>query len=132
MGLINVNPDAELRPDFETVKPGTYTMRIRDVEDRNPEKNDLHITLEFVDPPMNLLNLSGQPCKAVGIIHDYIMLDPDKQWKLRQLTEATGLPWTDYDPIAELPGKELQVVIKLEPYEGEQRNKVSRYVIPKE
>lgn len=129
MALINANPQAELKPEFETVAAGKYAMRIKTVEDRNPEKNDLKLTLEFVDPPMNLVNLAGQPCKAVGNLFDYVMLDADKQWKLRQLTEAVGLPWTSYDPVVTLPGKEVQVQVKLEAYEGEQKNKVARYII---
>jgi hypothetical protein len=129
MALINANPNAELKPEFETVQAGAYTMRVKSVEDRNPEKNDLKLTLEFVDPPMNLTNLAGQPCKAVGNLFDYVMLAADKQWKLRQLTEAAGLPWANYDPTVELIGKELQVQVKLEAYEGEQRNKVARYIV---
>lgn len=129
MALINANPDAELKPEFEAVQAGKYRMRIKTVEDRNPEKNDLKMTLEFVDPAMNLTNLAGQPCKAVGNLFDYVMLAEDKQWKLRQLTESAGLPWGSYDPVVDLPGKELEVQIKLEAYEGEQKNKVARYIV---
>jgi hypothetical protein len=41
------------------------------------------------------------------------------------------MPWADYDPCVELIGKELDVVVKVEPYEGEDRNKVARYVVQK-
>lgn len=129
MGMVNVNPEAELRPEFETVKAGTYAMRIKAVKDRNPEKNDLEVQLEHVDVPANLTNLRGEPCKAVGGVFDYIPLAHDKQWKLRQVTQAAGLPWQSYDPVTELLGRELQVVIKLDLFEGEQRNKVARYVV---
>ena len=131
MALINVNMDAELKPQFETVQAGSYNMRIKEAEDYTSQKGTemIKLTLEFVEPPMNLTNLEGQPCKAVGNIFDYIMLDADKQWKLRQLTEAVGLPWGNYDPIAELPQKEVKVQLKLEAYEGNQTNKVGRYII---
>jgi hypothetical protein len=66
-----------------------------------------------------------------GGIFDYIPLADDKQWKLRTITEAAGLPWGDYDPEVDLPGREITVVVKVEQYEGEWKNKVGRYVIPK-
>ena len=132
MALIKANPEAEISTGFEEVRPGTYRMRIDTVEDRNPQKNDLKIRLVHTTPATELCGLTGEPLKGQpSSLFDYIMLASDKQWKLRTLTEAAGLPWTDYDPIADLPGKEVDVVIKLEPYEGEQRNKVARYVVPK-
>lgn len=132
MALLKVNKDAEVKAGFETVKAGTYRMRIKEVTDRNPEKNDLRIVLEHTAPASELCGLSGEPLKGqAGSLFDYIMLDNDKQWKLRMLTEACGLPWGDFDPVEDLVGRELDVVVKTELYEGEQRNKVARYVQPK-
>jgi len=132
MALINVNPEAEVKTGFETVKAGTYPMRIKEIKDRNPEKNDLEVQWEHVTPVGELTGISGEPLKGQPSgVYDYIMLSPDKQWKLRMLTEAASLPWTDYDPVVDLQGVEVEVVLKLEAYEGEQRNKVARYVIPK-
>lgn len=131
MGMINVNPAAEVKTGFAPVKPGTYLVRIKEVTDRNPEKNDLRLVLEFVAPSSELYGVDNEPLKGnAGSLFDYVMLDNEKQWKFRQLTEACGLPWAAYDPIVELPGRELSVVVKTEQYEGETRNKVTRYVIP--
>ena len=133
MGRINVNPEAEVSTGFEAVKAGTYRMRIKEVIDRNPEKNDLRIVLEHTTPAVELYGISGEPLKGQpSSVFDYIMLDPAKQWKLRALTEAVGLPWEDYDPIVELTGREVDVILKLEEYNGEQNNKVNRYIVPKE
>ena len=130
MGVINVNPEAEVKTGFAPVKPGTYQVRIKEVTDRNPEKNDLKLVLEFVQPASELLGIDNVPLKgSAGSLFDYIMLDNDKQWKLRQLTEACGLPWSAYDPLVELPGRELFVIVKNELYEGEVKNKVNRYVV---
>lgn len=130
MAIINVNPAAEVKTGFAPVKPGTYLMRIKEVTDRNPEKNDLKLVLEFVSPASELLGVDNEPLKGnAGSLFDYIMLADDKQWKLRQLTEACGLPWQAYDPLVELPGRELKVVVKTEVYEDETRNKVSRYYV---
>jgi hypothetical protein len=56
------------------------------------------------------------------------MLDNEKQWKLRQIVEACGMPWANLDE-QDLVGKELFAIVKTEPYEGEIKNKVSRYVV---
>lgn len=130
MAIINVNPEAEVKTGFAPVKPGTYAVRIKSVEDRNPEKNDLKIVLEFTQPVSELYGIDNEPLKGnAGSLFDYIMLDNEKQWKLRQLTEACGLPWAAYDPLVELPGRELYVIVKTEAYEGEIKNKISRYVV---
>lgn len=135
MALLNVNPEAEVSAGFEAVQPGPYRVRIKadGVVDRNTTesgKNDLEVTFEHVLTPAELVNTAGQPLKGQpGMLRDYIMLAADKQWKLRGLTEACGLPWEDYDPIADLPGREVDVIIKNEPYEGEMRNKIARYVV---
>lgn len=132
--MFKVNPDAEVKSGFPTFKPGTYTMRIKAVVDRSPEKNDFKVTLEFADVSQ-LITLDGQQfngsVEGAGNLFDYVMQDPEKQWKLRQLTEAAGLPWSDFDPTVDLIGREVQVVVKTEAYEGEQKNKVARYVLPK-
>lgn len=130
--MISVNPDAEIKTGFQPVKPGTYPMRIKEVTDRNPEKNDLKVVLEFVQPASELYGIDNEPLKGnAGSLFDYVGLSMDKQWKLRMITEAAGLPWVNYDAVVELPGKELNVVVKTELYEGEQRNKVARYVVAK-
>lgn len=131
MAMLNVNPEAEVKTGFSTVKPGTYVIRIKEITDRNPEKNDLKVVFEFVQPAAELVGLDNLPLKGnAGSLFDYVMLDSDKQWKLRQLTEACGLPWQAFDPLLEFPGKEVSAVVKTEAYEGEIRNKISRYVVP--
>ena len=128
MALIKANPAAEVSVAFDVVKPGTYPCRIVEVTDRNPEKNDLKVTLEYIEPS-TLVNVAGEPAKNAGKLFDYVQLAEDKQWKLRTLTEACGLPWADFDPVVDLVGREVKVTIKLDTYEGTQSNKVARYVI---
>jgi len=131
MAIISVNPSAEVKTGFAPVKPGTYQVRIKSVEDRNPEKNDIKIVYEFVQPASELIGIDNEPLKGnAGSLFDYIMLDNEKQWKLRQLTEACGLPWAAYDPLVELPGREVYVVVKIEEYNSEMKNKITRYVVP--
>lgn len=132
MALIKTNPEAEVSLGFSAVKAGTYRMRIVEVRDRNPEKNDLEIKLAFVQPASELLGVDNMPLKGqAGNLFDYIMLAADKQWKFRAITEAAGLLWNDYDPVVDLPQCEVDAVVKVELYEGEQRNKIARYIVPK-
>lgn len=136
MGVVRVNPTAEAGTEFPVMKPGTYRMRIKAVEDRNNSetpKNDLKVTLEYVDGSQ-LIQLNGTPfngkLEAAGSLFDYIGLADDKQWKLRQIAEAAGLGWTDQDFAETLLGCELDVKVKIEEYQGEQKNKVGRYMKP--
>lgn len=131
--LIHANPAAEASKEFEAVKPGTYVLRIKEVKDRNSEgKNDLEVSMEHTTPNAELIGLNNEPIKGIPQgLFDYVMLADDKQWKLRQITEAAGLAWTDYDPVVDLQGKEVTVVLKNEMYEGQMKNKVVRYVLPK-
>jgi len=130
--LIKVNVNAEVSAGFEAVKTGNYRMRVKQVTDRNPEKNDLEVVLEHTLTPTELAGTAGQPLKGQPSgVYDYITLADDKQWKLRAITEAAGLPWGDYDPVIDLPGREVEVTLKTKPYEGELRNKVGRYIVPK-
>jgi hypothetical protein len=130
VSIININPEAEVKTGFAPVKPGTYQIRVKEVTNRNPEKNDLKVVFEFVQPSTELLGIDNNPLKGnAGSLFDYVMLEPDKQWKLRQLIEACGMPWADFDEM-ELQGKELYAIIKTEPYEGEIKNKINRYVVP--
>jgi len=131
MTLIKANPEAEVSQSFEAVKPGPYRMRIRAVKNRNPEKNDLEIELEHTIPVTELCGVGGDAIKGQPQrVFDYIMLAADKQWKLRALVESTGLPWGDVDD-SEFQGKEVDVTLKIEEYNGEQRNKAGRYIVKK-
>jgi hypothetical protein len=130
MGLINVNPDAEVKSAFDVVQAGTYRVRIKEVEDRNPKNNDLKVTFNFVDAPAMVTNVQNEPCKNLGQLFDYVMLASDKQWKLRSLVEACGMVWQNLDE-QDLVGRELDVTVKVEDYQGDKVNKVGRYIAPK-
>lgn len=141
MAVLNVNPKAESKSEFPVFAPGTYRMRIKDVKDRSetPDegkepKPDYKLTLEYVDPSQ-LVTIDGKPftgsLDGAGNLFDYVMQDPEKQWKLRQLADAAGLSWENQDFTQTLLGRELDVKVKTEIYEGEQKNKVGRYIIPK-
>lgn len=133
MALLKTNPAAEVSAGFPTFKAGVYRMRVVKVEDRNPAKNDLKVTMAYADPSQ-LVTIDDKAytgtLDGAGSLFDYVQLAFDKQWKLRTLVEAAGLTWGDMDD-QDLVGKEVDVKVILEEYQGEQKNKVGRYVIPK-
>ena len=124
---IVVNPDAEVSA-FAPVRPGTYRMRISEVEDRRPEKEDLHIILVHTMPANELTGIDGEPLKGqASSVHDYLQLAPDKQWKLRSVVEAAGMEWGDFMP-SDLKDKEVELAVTTETYNDQLRNRAGRYV----
>lgn len=124
---VTVNPDVQ-NTSFESVKAGTYLVTIKEIKDRNPAKNDLEIRYEHVAQASELPGLDGEPIKGQPSgLYDYVMLAPDKQWKLRQLVEAAGLMWNDFDT-DDLVGTEVMVQIIEDNYQGSIKNKIKRYV----
>lgn len=137
MQRLTANPNAEASSGFDVVRPSVYRMRIKEVlyEDSNgkpfvSEKRNTcwRVRFEYVDK-LGLINLQGQAAKNPGTLTDngLVVDPPEGQGKIRGLVEACGRPWQDYDPW-ELHGWELDVKVGTEPWEGEQRNKIQRYM----
>jgi hypothetical protein len=63
-------------------------------------------------------------------VYSYVGLDSSSDWKLRQLTDALGLPPKgDIDPDKQLE-KKLRVKINPDTYEGEYRARIGRFMKP--
>ena len=136
MPVINVNPNAEVS-NFSPIEPGTYTMRIRDIEVRTEKAdgtaaNDCKVTLEHVEPYASLTGTDGNQLKGPAqIVSCYPSLDPEKQGMLRSIVEATGQAWEQFcaNPDTDtLKGLELQAQLKVETYEGNVNNKFGRAI----
>lgn len=127
--VITVNPNAEVS-NFQAVQPGVYPLRIADVEDRRPEKTDLHITIEHVRPDADLIGRDGNPLTGkASRMHTYPSLLLDKQGMLRAVVEAVGLEWSDFDT-DDLKGREFMANVTEEEYKGNWNNKIGRFVQP--
>jgi len=133
MGMFSANPQAEVSAGFEAVKPGTYHMRYKTVVDRADKgKTDYECLLEHTLPKEELVSVEGMPLRGLSQnVYSYLSYASDKQGMLKAATLAAGLPWADYDPAIDLVGKEIDVVLKVEVYQGENKNKVARFVVPK-
>lgn len=129
----NPNPEAEANAAFDVVAPGTYKMRVAEITDFQSAKGNscLKIRLEYVDPS-SLLKIDGNPANNPGNVFDNgLIYEPaDKQGRLRNFVEACGESWGDISDTDVLVGKEVDVKIKLDEYQGEQSNKVARYLAP--
>lgn len=132
MPRVTVNPNAEVS-QFNPVKAGTYRLKITGSEQKQSQAGNDYIewTLKFVDPADSLTGVDGQPLKGQpSNIRLRTMLSPELQWKLRGLVEAALGSWRDFDE-DELYGKEVEVSIKEEPFEGVIRNTAGRVIIPR-
>ncbi len=131
------NPNAEASASFDVVKPGIYKMRIEGSENfpaisefTSKEGNPcLKARFVFADRG-SLSKLDGSPANNPGAVIDAgLSLLPEKQGKLRSLVEACGLSWGSFSGNTdELLGKELDVKIKTDTYEGEIKNSIARYM----
>ena len=109
-------------------------MRITGSEQKTSQASNDYIewTLKFVEPADSLTGVDGQPLKGQpSNIRLRTMLSPELQWKLRGLVEAALGEWRDFDE-SELYGKEVEVRINEEDYEGQIRNNAGRVIIPKQ
>ena len=125
------NPNVESTGSFDVVKPGTYTMTVKDISQFRSSKGNecLKVRLAFADPTA-CVKIDGTPCQSPGNIFDNgLVLEPaEKQGKLKSFAEACGETWVEFNDTDTLLGKELQVNIGVKEYEGVQKNTVKRYL----
>jgi len=127
MGMIVVDPNVEPQQGgFAPVKAGIYPMRIATHEERVSKAGDPYISWRFehVTPADQLLGLSGEKLQgnSAGVFYA-TRSDAAKQGMLRHLVTLVLGEWRNFDP-EELYSKELSVSLKVETYEGNQRNAV--------
>jgi len=130
MPQFNPNPEAEANAAFDVIQPGTYKMRVEEISEFVSSKgnNCLKVRLAYVDPS-SAVKLDGTPASNPGNIFDNgLTTDSDKQGRLRNFVEACGKAWGDVSDTDELIGSEVDVKIKIDEYNGEQSNKVARYL----
>ena len=127
---LNANPTVEANAAFDLVKPGEYTMRVEEITDFVSSKGNTcwKARLSYSNPG-ECTKLDGTPANNPGQLFDngLVIAPPEKQGKTRSFVEALGLTWGDLDS-EELLGLECKVKVKLEEYQGEQKNAVGRYL----
>lgn len=123
---ITVNPDAQASAEFGYAAPGEYTLRIKKVEQLQKQGSEwayLKWTFEFADPNVKAV----EEGKSVGNIFENTSLKPDAQFRLRDLCEALGLTWGDFDT-DQTVGQEVTVRLGTEMYQNKLSNKVESFV----
>ena len=133
MPRISVNPEAEVS-QFNPVKAGVYKMRVTGSEQKKSQAGNDYIEwqMKFVSSADELKGIDNQPLKGQpSNVRLRTMLSPELQWKLRALVESALGEWRDFDE-DELYGKEVEVKIEEEEYEGTIRNTAGRVLVPKQ
>lgn len=93
------------KKSFEPVPPGTYTLEIKEVEEKQGTKAAyLNIKFEIVDDE----DYAGRK------VFEMVSLSPDALWKLKELTEALGLDITDEFDTEDLLGETCEAVLTIE------------------
>lgn len=131
MAIFTPNPNAEASGNFDVVKPGVYTMRVKALTPFEAASGSscLKAEFEYVDPSA-CTKLDGTPASNPGHVFDngLVTAPADKQGKLRGFVEACGKSWGEVTDTDELVGLELKVNVGVEEYQGVQGNVVKRYV----
>lgn len=132
MARLTANPSAEASLAFDVVKPGTYRMRIKSIEETDskstPGNKLWKVGLEYTDPT-GATKEDGTSAKNPGTILDssLVVYPPEKQGKVRGFVECFGKKWGDLDS-EDLIGLEGDVAVFIDLYQGEKSNKVKRYL----
>lgn len=128
---VQVNPDTQPSGEFGYAPAGTYTLRVKEVTQQQKEGSPfpyLKWTFEFADPNVEAANNeSGKPPKKVGNVFENTTLKPEAQFRLRDLCDALGVKWGDFDT-DEVIGMECQARVKVDEYNGEFSNKVGKFI----
>lgn len=123
---VTVNPNQEASEDFGYVEAGEYELRIvkcEQVQKPGSPYPYLKWNLEFVDANIPTV----EPGKKLGSIFENTTLKPDAQFRLRDLCEALGLTWGDFDT-DECIGMELRAKVKIREYNGSLSNEVGKFL----
>ena len=123
---VTVNPDAQASQEFGYAAPGEYTLRIKKVDEKRKTGGEwpyLQWELEFADPNVKAVEAD----KRVGAIFEITSLKPDAQFSLRNICEALGLTWGDFDTDA-VTGRECRAKVSIKEYNGRLSNEVERFL----
>lgn len=122
---INVDPSTDVS-GFGYADAGQYRLRIVGCEQlEGPKAPYLKWKIEFADP--NVKSTDGE--KKVGMIFENTTLKvgDNAQFRLRQLCEALGLVWGDFDTDDAI-GLEFDAQLGIREYQDNFSNEVKKYI----
>lgn len=123
---VTVDPAAMPSSEFTYAAPSEQTLRIKGCENKHKEGSEygyLAWEFEFADPNIQGVEEKGK----VGKIFENTSLKPSAQFRLRDLCDALGLSWGDFDTDS-LKGMEFRAKVGLDQYQGKFKNVVDRYI----
>lgn len=120
---ITVDPNTEAS-GFDYVVSGPYRLRIVKVEMRKKEHPYLNWEFELADS-----NVKGVKGKQPGHIFEITTLKSgsNAQFRLRQVCDALGLTWGDFDT-DEVVGMECDAYLKSKEWQGNISNEVDKFI----
>ena len=120
---ITVDPNTDAS-GFDYVENGLYRLRLVKAELKKKEHPYLSWEFELADP-----NIVGIASKKPGHIFENTTLKSgsNAQFRLRQVCDAFGLTWGDFDT-DELVGQECDAYLKVREYNGNFSNEVDKFV----
>lgn len=127
---ITVDPSAEAG-GFGYVEPGKYSLRVKKVEQIQKPGSPypyLKWEFEFSDPNIQSVPVNGKQVKA-GNIFENTTLSPENngQFRLRQLCDALGVVWGDFDT-DDMIGAEFDAQVGVKTYQDVMSNEVKKYI----
>jgi hypothetical protein len=122
---INVDPSTEAG-GFGYAVAGRYRLRIAKAEHKQKQFPYIKWTIDFADPNVQ----SADPLyKKVGSIFENTTLKSGEnaQFRLRQLCDAVGITWGDFDTDDAI-GREFDAEVGISEYQGTMSNEIKKYV----
>jgi len=122
---IQVDPNTE-SSGFGYTEAGQYRLRVVSVNvAQGPKAPYLHWEFEYADPNVQTTDGKGRP----GHIFENTTLKQGEnaQFRLRQLIDALGLEWKDFDT-EETIGMEFDAQVGIEEYQGVMRNVIAKFI----
>lgn len=118
-----VDPNTEAS-GFGYVEASKYSLRIVSVERKEGEKAPyLKWEFELTDP--NLTTVEGKG--TVGHIFENTTLKIGAQFRLRQLCDALGMDWEDFDADDKI-GSEVEAQVGIHEYNGVLSNEIKKFI----
>jgi hypothetical protein len=122
---VTVDPNVE-EGGFGYAAAGQYRLKVVKVEQKvGPQAPYLSWTLEISDPTVQTVTGKGK----VGHVYEITTLKSGEnaQFRLKQLCNALGRTWGDFDT-DEVIGCELDAVLGIEEYQSIMKNKVEKFI----
>lgn len=127
---IQVDPKADAG-GFGYVEAGRYTLRVKGVEQVTKPGSSfpyLKWNFEFADPNVQSVPVDGKVLKAGNVFENTTLSTVNNgQFRLKQLCEALGLVWGDFDTDDTI-GMEFEAQLGIKEYEGTFSNEVKKYI----